>query len=115
MEKTNTKIHVATALVLGSLAGVGLALTFAPQSGKKTREDMLYWGKLMKIRSEKAQLKLERGMKSFIADLSEQLQNAVAEGKEFTDKTVPALLGALETGKERIKAEIEKVVHPRVA
>src|SRR5262245_16523011 len=100
MENSKTTIHVATAFVLGSLAGAGLALIFAPQSGKKTREDMLYWGKLMKIRSEKTQLKLQRGMKSLVADLSEKLQGAVAEGKEFTDRTAPALPDALETGKK---------------
>lgn len=115
MEKSNTTIHTATAFILGSLAGAGIALIFAPQSGKKTREDMRYWGRVLKIKSEKAQLELERGMKNLVADVSEKLQNVVEDGKHLTDTAVPALLDALESGKKCIKAEIEKVMHSRAA
>jgi len=115
MEKSNTTIHAATAFVLGSLAGAGIALILAPQSGKRTREDLRYWGRVVKVKSEKAQLELERGVKNLVADVSEKLQNAFEDGKHLTDSAVPALLGALESGKECIKAEIEKVMHPWAA
>jgi gas vesicle protein len=115
MEKSSTTIHTATAFILGSLAEAGIALIFAPQSGKRTREDLRYWGKVVRIKSEKAQRELERGMKTLVADISEKLESAVEEGKQLTDRTVPALLGALESGRECIKAEIEKVMHPRAA
>ena len=115
MEKSNTNIRAAAAFVLGSLAGAGIALILAPQSGKRTREDLRYWGRVVKVKSEKAQLELERGVKNLVADVSEKLQKAVEEGKQLTDRTVPALLGALESGKKCIKAEIEKVMHSRAA
>jgi gas vesicle protein len=115
MEKSNTTIHAATAFVLGSLAGAGIALILAPQSGKRTREDLRYWGRVVKVKSEKAQLELERGVKNLVADVSEKLQNAFEDGKHLTDSAVPSLLGALESGKKCIKAEIEKVLHPRAA
>ena len=92
-----------------------MALVLAPQSGKRTRDDLRYWGRAMRIKSEKAQLELERGMKTFVADVSEKLESAVEEGKHLTDKTVPALLEALESGKKRIQAEIERVMHPWAA
>jgi gas vesicle protein len=114
MEKS-TAIRAASAFILGSLAGAGIALILAPQSGKRTREDMRYWGRVLKIKSEKAQLELERGMKTLVADISEKLQDAVDEGKHVTENALPALLGALESGKKCIKAEIEKVMHPRAA
>ncbi|MSO24024.1 MAG: YtxH domain-containing protein [Acidobacteria bacterium] len=115
MEKSNTTIHAATAFIVGSLAGAGIALICAPQSGKRTREDLHYWGRVLKIKSEKAQLELECGMKTLVEDISEKLENAVEEGKQLSDRTPPALLGALESGKKSIKAEIEKVMHPRAA
>jgi gas vesicle protein len=115
MEKSNTTIHAATAFILGSLAGAGIALIFAPQTGKRTREDLRYWGRVVKIKSEKAQLELERGMKNLVVDISEKLQHAVEDGKQLTDNAVPALLGALESGKKCIKAEIENVMHRRSA
>ena len=115
MEKSNTTIHTATAFILGSLAGAAIALILAPQSGKRTREDLRYWGRVLKIKSAKAQIELERGMKDLVADVSEKLQNAVEEGKQLTERTVPVLLGALESGKQCIKAEIQKVMHPRAA
>ena len=64
--------------------------------------------------AQKAQRELERGMKTFVADVSEKLQNAVEEGKQLTDRTVPALLGA-QSGKKCIKAQVEKVMHLRAA
>jgi gas vesicle protein len=115
MEKSNTTIHLATAFILGSLAGAGIALILAPQSGKRTREDLRYWGKIIRIKSEKAQREFERGMKTLVADVSEKLQNAVEEGKQLTDRTLPGLLGALDSGKKSIKAEIDKVMHRRAA
>jgi hypothetical protein len=80
-------------------------------------EDLRYWGRVLKIKSEKTQLQLERGMKVKVlfTDVSEKLQNAVEEGKQMTDRTVSALLDALESGKNCIKAEIEKVMHSRAA
>jgi len=114
MEKSKT-IEVAAAFILGSLAGAGIALIVAPQSGKRTREDLRYWGNVIRIKSKKAQLELEHGMKTLVADVSEKLEHAVDEGRHFTDKTVPALLDALESGTRSIKAEIDKVMHSRVA
>ena len=67
MEKSNTTIHAATAFILGSLAGAGIALIFAPQSGKRTPEDLRYWGKVVQVKSEKAQREPERGMKNLVA------------------------------------------------
>ena len=82
MEKSNTTIHVATAFILGSLAGAGIALILAPQSGKRTREDLRYWGRVLKVKSEKAQMELERGMKDLVVDVSERGRRREAVDRE---------------------------------
>ena len=114
MDKSNT-VRIATAFILGSIAGAGIALILAPQSGKRTREDMRYWGRILKVKSEKAQMKLERSMKDLVADVSEKVQEAVEEGKHLTASAIPALLTAIESGKASLKAEIDKVIRAHAA
>jgi gas vesicle protein len=114
METTNKKVHPAAAFVLGGLVGAGLALLFAPQSGRRTRQDIRYLGKVIKNKSEEVQIELQHGIQSLVADVSEKFQAAIEQGREWTDETVPALLNALEAGKRRIKEEVEKIVHARV-
>ena len=47
-------------LAIGSLIGAGAALLFAPQSGVKTRRDLLHFGKVARNRSERVLLDLGR-------------------------------------------------------
>ena len=47
-----------TFLAVGSMIGAGAALLFAPQSGAKTRRDLLHFGKVARNRSERILLDL---------------------------------------------------------
>ena len=114
METSNKQVHPAAAFVVGGLVGAGLALLLAPQSGRRTRQDIRYLGKVIKNKSEEVQIELQHGIENLVADVSEKFQAAIDQGREWTDESVPALLNALESGKRRIKEEIEKIMHSRV-
>ena len=114
METPDKKVHPAAAFVVGGLVGAGLALLFAPQSGRRTRQEIRYLGKVIKNKSEEVQIELQHGIENLVSDVSEKFQAAIDQGREWTDETVPALLSALESGKRRIREEIEKVMHSRV-
>ena len=114
METSNKQVHPAAAFVVGGLVGAGLALLLAPQSGRRTRQEIRYLGKVIKNKSEEVQIELQHGIEKLAADVSEKFQAEIDKGREWTDESVPALLNALESGKRRIKEEIEKIMHSRV-
>ena len=58
METPDKKVHPAAAFVVGGLVGAGLALLFAPQSGRRTRQEIRYLGKVIKNKSEEVQIGL---------------------------------------------------------
>lgn len=94
----------------GSLVGVGLALLFAPQSGKRTRRDLVNLGKVARKKSKAIQLELRRAIDELVEDVSEKIQDGVDRGREWTDTTTQGMLGALTSGKDYIQKEIEKVI-----
>jgi len=88
----NQKTNGTTWLVAGSLLGAGIALLLAPQSGRKTRRDIL---------------------NHLVEGISETVEDGIERGREWTDKTTQGVLQALNTGKQYVQKEIEKVMHVR--
>ena len=73
-------------VVAGGLLGAGLALLFAPQSGKRTRQDLLYLGKVAKNKSEGMLLEVSRQ-----ADrLTDEVRAFVKAGKGYLGKITAA-------------------------
>ena len=48
----NEKLNGALMFVAGGLLGAGMALLLAPQSGRRTRRDIVHLGKMAKKKSE---------------------------------------------------------------
>src|SRR5436309_14777206 len=115
MQMGNQKINGngATLFVVGSLLGAGIALLLAPQSGRKTRRDILYLGKMAKNKSEQIQLEMGHAINNLVEGISETDEDGIERGREWTDKTTQGVLQALNTGKQYVQKEIEKVMHVR--
>jgi len=113
MTTENEKLNGVSLFVVGGLVGAALALILAPQSGKKTRRDIVRLGKRAKLESEKIQLEMSHAINDLVDDVSERVQDGLERGREWTDKTTQGVLTALNTGKEYIQKEIEKVLHAK--
>ena len=113
MTTENEKLNGVGLFVVGGLVGAALALILAPQSGKKTRRDIVRLGKRAKLESEKIQLEMSHAINDLVDDVSEKVQDGLERGREWTDKTTQGVLTALNTGKEYIQKEIEKVLHAK--
>lgn len=72
-------------LLSGAALGAGLALLFAPQSGKETREKI----------------------KDVAADVKDKISDLVDDTKDFISEQKRALKDAVEAGKEAIKKAYE--------
>jgi gas vesicle protein len=113
MTTENEKLNGVALFVVGGLVGAALALILAPQSGKKTRRDIVRLGKRAKLESEKIQLEMSHAINDLVDDVSERVQDGLERGREWTDRTTQGVLTALNTGKEYIQKEIERVLHAK--
>ena len=110
MEARNEKLNGVLLFVGGGLLGAGLALLLAPQSGKKTRRDIVHLGKMAKKKSEQIQLEMRHAVDTLVDDISETMQEGMDRGREWTEKTTQGVLQALNSGKDYIRKELENVI-----
>ena len=83
-------------LAIGGLIGAGTALLLAPQSGRRTRRDLLHMGKVARNESERMFLDVGRRTSDMVDDLSEWLQDQAHKSRHLAEKAK----NAVESGKE---------------
>ena len=101
--------NTAAALIAGALLGAGIALLFAPQSGRKTRRDIRHFAEKAGNKAEAAQLAIQHSIDNIIGDIEEKLQQGLACGMDWTDSKIVDLRQALEAARKSIAGEIEKI------
>ena len=92
MEARNEKLNGVFLFAAGSLIGAGVALLFAPQSGRRTRRD------------------IRHAVDSLVDDISERTHEGMDRGREWTENTTQGVIQALNSGKDYIRKELEKVM-----
>ena len=88
---------VLLSFLLGGVVGAGLALLFAPQSGRETRQ---------KIREIADDVKEKSA--DYVNQAKEKASSLVEEGKGYYDEKKSILKSAVEAGKEAYEKEKEK-------
>ena len=99
----------ATALIAGTLLGAGIALLFAPQSGRRTRRDMRQFAERVGTKAEAARLELQKSIDGIIGDAEEKLREGLACGMDWTDSKIVDLRRALAEVRNSIAGDIEKI------
>jgi len=103
---------VMLSFLLGGLAGAGVALLMAPQSGEETRRKLGEFKDDMKDRAgdyvhdarEKVDDAIEKG-KDLAHDAREKFDETVDRGKEYYEDKKSVISAALEAGKEAYQKE----------
>ena len=104
-----TNKNTATALLAGALLGAGIALLFAPQSGRQTRRKIHRFAETAGDKAQAAQRELQRSLEHILEDTEEKLQAGLASGVEWTENRLEDLRKALEAARKSIGEQIEKV------
>ncbi len=110
MGARNEKLNGVLLFVAGTLLGAGLALLFAPQSGRRTRREIVHMGKMAKKKSEQIQLEMCHAIDNLVEGISEKMQEGMDRGREWTEKTTQGVLQALNSGTNYIRKELENVM-----
>ena len=74
MDKVNLK-GVAAGIVAGAAVGAGLALLFAPQSGRKTRREIQKRADELKVRADNFVASIRERDEAFCRDFKEGAEN----------------------------------------
>ncbi len=100
--KVNNTMTDALMLLGGGIVGAGLALLLAPQSGRKTRNEITRFGKTIGRNGEKAVRDVADRMGKTATDI-------MRSGKELTKEGKKGLLTAVEKGQETLESQKRKL------
>ena len=85
------------AFISGAALGAIAALLLAPQSGRKTREQLKGYAR-----------KAEHTLREAASEAGQRFEEAVTEGKEFVEARKSVLREAFDAGREAMKRERER-------
>jgi gas vesicle protein len=109
MASKNEKTNTLFALAVGALFGAGVALLFAPQSGKKTRRDVRHLGEKALDKTQSIRNEVCSSIDNFAEDVWAKVQDDFDRGRKWTEKSISDIQSALDAGKRYIHDEIGKI------
>lgn len=104
MEDRDNKIAAAALLILaGGIVGAGVALLFAPQTGQRTRKDILRYAKKSKIRAAEAVDDLSATVSDLVDTIGDKTDDLLDKGKEAAGSARKDLIRLIEEGASRLE------------
>jgi gas vesicle protein len=103
------KTDMLLALAVGALAGAGIALLFAPQSGERTRRDIRRLGRKVLDKSQKLRVELCDSIDHMADEVWEKVQKDFNHGRKWTEKSVNDMQEVLDSGRDFIRDGIDKI------
>ena len=112
--KENSAMVGALMLVAGGIIGAGVALLFAPQSGKKTRRDIKRYSRKVRRETEDAIEEFSGNVMDMVETVGEKAEEILDRGKDLAHDAKKDLLRAIEEGQHRLekqRARLTKLIN----
>lgn len=104
MDDREKKVAAAALLMLaGGIVGAGLALLLAPQSGQRTRKDILRYAKKSKIRAGEAVDDLSTSVSDLVDAIGDKTDDLLEKGKGVAGSARKDLIRLIEEGASRLE------------
>ncbi len=104
MEERDNKIAAAALLILaGGIVGAGVALFFAPQSGKRTRKDVVRFSRKTKNRATEAVDDLSANISDLVDTIGDKADDLLEKGKGVAGSARKDLIRLIEEGASRLE------------
>ncbi len=114
MDEENNRITSgALMLIAGGIIGAGLALLFAPQSGKRTRRDIARLAKKTKHKAEDAIDDVIDTVSDMAEAIGDKTADILDQGKDMAHDAKKELMRAIEDGQaklEKQRARLAKLI-----
>jgi gas vesicle protein len=106
MSKTNSNVTTgALMLMAGGFIGAGLALLFAPQSGKRTRRDISRISRKVKEQTADAVEEFSESVHEMVDVVSDKAADLLDRGKNMAHSAKMDVLKAIEEGQAKLEKE----------
>jgi gas vesicle protein len=93
----------AVLMVAGGVIGAGLALLFAPQTGTKTRKDLVRYAKKARNRADEAVEELAANVNGLMDTIGEKTDELVEKGKDVAGSARKDLIRLIEEGASKLE------------
>jgi len=104
MDDNNKKVTAAALLILaGGVVGACVALLFAPQSGQRTRKDIVKYAKKTKNRASEAVDDLSDTVSDLVETLGDKTDDLLEKGKDVAGSARKDLIRLIEEGASRLE------------
>lgn len=112
-DRDKTAMVGALMLVAGGIIGAGVALLFAPQSGKKTRQDIQKYARKAKRRAGDMVDDFSESVSELAEVVSEKASEILDKGKDVAGEARRELMRAIEDGQQKLekqKSRLSKII-----
>ena len=109
-ENNNSATVGALMLVAGGIIGAGLALLFAPQSGERTRKDIVRYSRKVRRKAEGVVDDFADTVSEMVDTVSEKAEDILDKGKDMAYEAKKDLVKAIEQGQEKLEKQRAKLV-----
>ena len=104
MEDRENKIAAAALFVIaGGVIGAGLALLFAPQSGTRTRKDIVRYSKKARNRADEVVDDLAANVSNLVETIGEKTDDLLEKGKDVAGSARKDLIRQIEEGTSKLE------------
>jgi len=104
MEDCEKKVAVAAMLIFaGGIIGASLALLFAPQSGSRTRNDILRYSKRARKRADEVVYDLGTNVSTLVDTIGEKTDDLLEKGKDAAGGARKDLIRLIEEGASKLE------------
>ena len=104
MDDREKKVAVAALLVLaGGIVGAGVALLMAPQSGQRTRKDIVRYARKSKIRAGEAVDDLSENISDLVDTIGDKTEDLLDKGKGIAGSARKDLIRLIEEGASKLE------------
>ncbi len=100
-------------LVAGGLVGAGVALLFAPQSGRQTRRDISRYSRKVRRQAEDIVDDFAGNVHGMVESIGERAEDILDRGKDMAHEAKLDLIKVIEEGQGRLekqKARLAKLI-----
>lgn len=112
-DKDKTVMVGAMMLVAGGIIGAGVALLFAPQSGKKTRKDLVRYTRKVKRRAGDMVDDFSDSVSDMVDVVGEKASDILDKGKDLASDAKQELMRVIEEGQQKLekqKSRLSKLI-----
>lgn len=108
-DRDNGAVVGALMLVAGGIIGAGVALLFAPQSGRKTRKDITRYAKKARCKVEGVAEEFSESISNMVDTVEEKASELMEKGKDFAHDAKKDIMKAIEEGQEQLERQKKRL------